>query len=124
VGHGQVLVSHLPTNDLHVHIPIWVRQRRMIACGGEHIAQVKVRWSGMVPELATWEDTTALRAKFPVAPAWGQAVFQERGNVGNDADTVLLTKEHATEGSKSAKESRGARDRIPNQKYYWPRWSM
>jgi hypothetical protein len=78
VGRGQVLVSHLPTNDLPMQIPMQVLHRCMVARGGEHIAQVKVRWSGMAPELATWEDTTALRAKFPVAPAWGQAGFQER----------------------------------------------
>lgn len=124
VGRGQVLVSHLPTNDLPVQIPIQVLRRRMIARGGEHIAQIKVRWSGMAPELATWEDATALQAKFPAAPAWGQAGFQERGNVSNDVDTVLPTEENALEGSKMTKESCGARKRIPNSKYYGPRWAV
>ncbi|KAL5647178.1 hypothetical protein ACJX0J_041533, partial [Zea mays] len=101
-----------------------VLQRRMIARRGEHIAQIKVRWSGMAPELATWEDATALQVKFPAAPAWGQAGFQERENVSNGVDTVLPTKENALEGSKMTKESCGARKRITNPKYYGPRWAV
>ncbi|KAK1618500.1 hypothetical protein QYE76_024017 [Lolium multiflorum] len=37
--------------------------------------------TGMTPELATWEDENAIKAKFPGAPAWGQAMVKEGGDV-------------------------------------------
>jgi hypothetical protein len=47
------------------------------------IAQVLVHWSGLAPENATWEDVNDLKRRFPHAPAWGQAGFQEGGNVSD-----------------------------------------
>ena len=35
----------------------------------------------MGEELATWEDEQEVKAKFPTAPAWGQAGAKEDGNV-------------------------------------------
>jgi hypothetical protein len=40
-----------------------------------------VKWSGWPNSMATWEDVTALKQRFPRAPAWGQAGSQEGGNV-------------------------------------------
>ena len=34
--------------------------------------------------LATLEDATALKERFPNAPAWGQAAPEKRGNVSTD----------------------------------------
>jgi hypothetical protein len=64
-----------------------VLETRMISKGSAQVAQVKVLWSGMT-DLATWEDLDALKQQFPRAPAWGQAVTQEGGNVS----TRLLRK--------------------------------
>jgi hypothetical protein len=61
VGHNHVLVPQLPTEVLAVQVPVQILQRRMVDHGGELIAQVKVRWSGMLEELATWKDAKALR---------------------------------------------------------------
>jgi hypothetical protein len=47
------------------------------------VTQVKVAWSGMDTAMATWEDVDALKARFPYAPAWGQAAFQDQGNVSS-----------------------------------------
>lgn len=41
--------------------------------GNAALLQVRIRWSTMPEELATWEDYDALRQRFPHAPAWGQA---------------------------------------------------
>lgn len=57
----------------------------MISRGGAMIAQVKILWSGLAKELATWEDEAALKMRFPAAPAWGQAGSQGRGNVSTPA---------------------------------------
>lgn len=45
------------------------------------MAQVQVVCSSMNSPLANWEDADALRLPFPQAPAWGQATFEEEGNV-------------------------------------------
>lgn len=76
MGHNHVLVPQLPTDVPAVQVPVQILQRRKL------IAQVKVRWSGMLEELATWKDAKALRARFPAA----QVVFQARGNVSTDEE--------------------------------------
>jgi hypothetical protein len=43
--------------------------------------QILTQWTGLDEDMATWEDLDELRAKFPAAPAWGQADTEERGNV-------------------------------------------
>jgi hypothetical protein len=45
---------------------------------------VKVVWFDMDAALATLEDTTSLKERFPNAPAWGQAAPKKRGNVSTD----------------------------------------
>lgn len=45
------------------------------------VEQVKVRWSGDPTLGSTWEDKTALQARFPTAEAWGQASSQGEGDV-------------------------------------------
>jgi hypothetical protein len=42
---------------------------------------VQVIWSGMDASHATWEDAEAQKNRFPSATAWGQAAFEEGGNV-------------------------------------------
>jgi hypothetical protein len=42
---------------------------------------VLVKWSGWPESMATWEDAADLKRRFPSAPAWGQAVLQEGGDV-------------------------------------------
>lgn len=49
--------------------------------GSSSIKEVLVRWTGMTDSLVTWENLQDLRQRFPKAPAWGQAGFQEMGNV-------------------------------------------
>lgn len=48
---------------------------RGISKGQRLVQQVLVTWSGLPDEVATWEDQEALRQRFPLAPAWGQAGF-------------------------------------------------
>jgi hypothetical protein len=58
---------------------------------------VLIQWSNSDEALSTWEDEEALRARFPDAPAWGQAGFQQRGNVSSAPVT-------ANEGSGEGEE--------------------
>lgn len=72
----------------------------------------------MEPELATWEDADALRARFPAAPAWGQAGPQEWGNVSNKPAS-----EHE-DGVEHGNEQRQARKRRLNAKFCGPQWAL
>ena len=63
-----------------------------------------VQWSNLPPSLATWEDTEALRQRFPRAPAWGQAGLRQGGDVS-------ITKEAEPE-SPTNQEDKGAPERV------------
>jgi hypothetical protein len=47
----------------------------------QSVEQVLIKWTGMSPTLATWENLVALKQRFPDAPAWGHAGSQEEGTV-------------------------------------------
>jgi hypothetical protein len=67
--------------------PEQVLDRRMVRKGNRAIVQVLVKWSGVPKEAATWEDYAVVRARFPEANAWGQALSEARGDVmTEDAD--------------------------------------
>jgi transposase InsO family protein len=103
ISRHQVVTASLPVHHDALQIPIQVLQSRLIQKGGATVAQVKVLWSGMDESLATWEDLKALKDRFPHAPAWGQAAFQERGNVSTD------TQDNVGAGNKAVGEP-GARE--------------
>jgi hypothetical protein len=62
VGRDATLIPQLLQDVAPVQVPMKLLQRRMVERGGTLIAQVKVAWSGMADELATWEDADALKA--------------------------------------------------------------
>jgi hypothetical protein len=118
VGRNHTVVPHLPADMDAVQVPLRVLQRRMVNRGGEHIAQVKVCRSGLDPALASWEDVAALRARFPAAPAWGQAGLQWKGNVRSKPE------EEQDIGSKLGTTQRRAWRRRPNSKFVGPQWAL
>lgn len=62
-------------------VPGKILQRRLRRRGNKMVLQVLVEWSGVSSPATTWENLEELRHRFPVAPAWGQADFQDGGNV-------------------------------------------
>lgn len=79
----QQVLPQLPLDDVVYQIPVHILQRRVRQQGIRSIPQVLVQWSGTSEGMATWEDLEPLQLKFPLAPAWGQADFQEEGNVSD-----------------------------------------
>ena len=61
--------------------PEMIRDRRLVKKGNNAIPQVLVTWPGLPKSTATWEDYHVLRARFPHAPAWGQARSPGGGGV-------------------------------------------
>lgn len=89
-AHCQVQ-AQLPTVDDQFAVPMRVLQRRFRQKGQVMVPQALIQWSDQPESLATWEDLEELRQRFPRAPAWGQAVFQGRGNVNSSTGTTADT---------------------------------
>jgi hypothetical protein len=70
--------------------PERVMERRSYVKGMKSANQVLIQWTGVEADLATWEDENELKTKFPAAPAWGQAVVKEGGDV-RDLSTATTT---------------------------------
>jgi hypothetical protein len=79
-------------------VPVRVMQRRFRQQGPVSVSQVLVQWSGQPEALATWEDYDELKL-------WGQASFQERGNVNDPTDDGRLEAEAQRE-RRQRKESK------------------
>jgi len=73
--------------------------------------QALVHWSTLPASLATWEDEAQLRARFPAAPAWGQAGHEGGDNVTTSTEEVELpassTASSSTTRAHVDKEPRG-----------------
>lgn len=76
--------SELPaTGDLSTGelLPTEILERRMVKKGSKAIVQIKVQWSSLPPEAATWEDFDVLKCRFPQAPIWEGSATQGEANV-------------------------------------------
>lgn len=79
-------VAQLDTVTLQ---PEAILERRLVKKGNAAIRQVRVKWSHLPADSATWEDLNVLRQRFPTSAACGQAVSPAGGGVTRDAtDTV------------------------------------
>jgi hypothetical protein len=91
---------------------------RLVTQGTNEVAQVRVRWSELPEDLATWEDYTALKQAFLQAPAWGQAGFQEPENVRtNDQEDSIEQRSANMEGPR-----RSSRPKKPSVRISGPEW--
>jgi hypothetical protein len=87
---GTKVLSSLPTDIDLPRIPVKVLQKCVVTRGVQSVPQVLVQWSEWPQEMATWEDADSVRQRFPCAPAWGQAGFQQLGNVTSPEDQGVL----------------------------------
>jgi hypothetical protein len=60
----------LGSHDLQ---PEAILDRRLVKKGNHAIPQVRIKWSKLPEESATWEDYYVVKQRFPTALAWGQA---------------------------------------------------
>ncbi|KAK1679066.1 hypothetical protein QYE76_039914 [Lolium multiflorum] len=97
-------------------IPVAVLGRRVRQVGFRTVPQALIHWSGMPEDQATWEDVESLRQQFPAAPAWGQAGFQARGIVNDQAPPGTSNDDPGMAGPSQAKEGR------PTRKKKTPDW--
>jgi hypothetical protein len=115
VGATHQVTPTLPS-DFAIHLaPEQVLQTRTVVRGTSSMSQVLVKWNNLPSALTTCEDYKALRQEFPRATAWGQAVFQEGGNVINQPT-------QAHEGTPED-QPRRTRARKPNPRVYGEQWA-
>jgi hypothetical protein len=81
LGPNQQVQPDLPSLAFAFQVPVQVLQRRVRSHGLRTVVQGLIQWSGATTEDTTWEDLVSLKQQFPYEPAWGQAGFQDRGNV-------------------------------------------
>jgi hypothetical protein len=81
LGPNQQVQPNLPSSALAFQVPVQVLQRRVRQHGLRTVVEGLIQWSGATAEDATCEDLVFLKQQFPYAPAWGQAGFQDQGNV-------------------------------------------
>jgi hypothetical protein len=62
-------------------IPEKILHKRLITHGMHTMVQVLIEWSASLESLSMWEDMEALKQRFPMVPAWGQATSFGGGNV-------------------------------------------
>lgn len=107
---GAVPSSHpictLPHSLEGHQFPLKVLQRRVSTFDNAIVPRVLIQWSVLPRSLATWEDLTSLKQRFPHAPTWGEA--GSKGGEGVSSQTPKGTeKEQATVAS-PAREGTGA----------------
>jgi hypothetical protein len=69
--------SPLPSDVDLPRVPERVLQSKLVSRGDRSVQQLLIKWSDWPEDLATWEDMEGIKQRFPDAPAWGQAGFQE-----------------------------------------------
>jgi hypothetical protein len=110
--------TQLPAIASQFRIPQQVLGSRLITRGANQVAQVRVRWSELPDDLATWEDYVALKQAFPQAPAWGQAGFQELGSVRTTDEEGSKEQQQPGDGA----HRRSGRPKKTNVRISGPEW--
>lgn len=125
-------VSHqLPHSTDGIAIPVKVLDRRWRKKANQTVEQVLIQWNSGDSAAATWEDHEELYTRFPLAPAWGQAVSKGRGGVRNRAGgTPDLEQRQESSGEfvsahegNTSSPRRSSQPIKPNIKYFGPAWS-
>ena len=93
--------------------PEKILQRRLKSKHNKTVPQVLIKWSHSSVADATWEDMAALQQRFPHSPAWGQAGFEDWGNVSSQGG-----KSPVEEGVEAQVNSEGRPKREKNK----PTW--
>ena len=78
------VIPNLDTMDV---FPEFITDRRLVKKGNSTVTQVKVKWSGLPLQMATWEDYYVVKERFPSAPVWGPAGTQGGGTVMDGSTT-------------------------------------
>jgi hypothetical protein len=113
LGPGQQVQTQFSFTDHVFQVPERVLQQRVRQRGLRTVAQALIKWSGAPAGDATWEDLEALKQQFPLAPAWGQAEFQERRIVSSPTPQARDTDARSNREATTEAGPRPTRPRKP-----------
>jgi hypothetical protein len=71
--------------------PQKILERRMVKKGNSAMPQIKVLWSTLPPECATWEDYYVLQRRFPEAAIWKEAPPRGGEGVASPSANDMVT---------------------------------
>jgi hypothetical protein len=57
--------------------PLYIVDRRMVRKGSHAVLQIRMVWSHLPEDAATWEDYEVMKKRFPDALDWGQSNTSE-----------------------------------------------
>jgi hypothetical protein len=106
--------STLPADTAALQVPEAILQRRWTEADPS-VEQVLIKWTGMSPALATWENLVALKQRFLDAPAWGHAGSQEEG-------TVRTAVQEEAQEDKQGRRPKSSRVSRPSSRVTGPEW--
>ncbi|XP_066392348.1 uncharacterized protein [Miscanthus floridulus] len=70
------VAAQLPDPDDMLQVPERILQTRLHQRGNHAVQQMRIKWSGLDDDLATWEDADAIQQRFPGAEAEPEEVKQ------------------------------------------------
>ena len=111
-GMTDIVPTPLPPEIPKLQIPEAALDRRVSTRSNRLHRQLLIKWTGLPPELATWEDEDDMLLRFPDVSAWGQAAAKGGGDV--------------TDVGASQTQKDGPREkhnRKPNNKTSGPEWT-
>jgi hypothetical protein len=76
----------IPSLDTVNTEPEGVLDHRLMKKGRTSVLQMLIKWSGLPPDAATWEDWDVLKTRYPAVLAWGQASSSPGGSVTHGSD--------------------------------------
>jgi len=79
----SVNISSICTDPMQPLAPQRILERTLVAKGTGTAARVKIQWNDLPTSLATWEDESDMRRRYPSAAAWGPAASQGGKTVTN-----------------------------------------
>jgi hypothetical protein len=77
--------------SIGIFLPQQILERRMVKKGNSVMPQIKVLWSTLPPECATWEENYVLRCRFPDAAIWKEASSQGGEGVASPYAVNMVT---------------------------------
>lgn len=76
-------------------MPEAILDRRLVRKGSAAVTQVLIKWMGFPADMASWEDYTVLKSRFPQATIWGTTgssgeVLSRMGMVATEHGSLIL----------------------------------
>ena len=118
-------VAELPSSLTGLQVPKQVLQCRVSSNDSSAVVlQGLIKWFGLHPSLATWEDLEPLKQRFPNAPAWGQAGPKGRGSVTAAPTAPALPEAGPSAVPRTATAQRKSeRAKFPSTRTTGPQWA-